>query len=323
MDLYSWPKGLHQSIEGKIGQFPFFNFWGPKAGIESSDWIAKAAALEFDQNKPSLQFVYLPHLDYNLQRLGPNDPQIFLDVAAIDKVVGQLIDHVKSRGAEVMVVSEYGIEAVDTPIGVNQILRENGYIEVRESLDWELLDTGASKAFAVADHQVAHIYVQCQDDISKVKQLLEKVPGIERVLDEKGKEAFGIQHDNAGDLVAIADKGAWFTYYYWLDDSKAPDFARTVDIHRKPGYDPVELFVDPDIKFPQLKVAGKVLKKKLGFRMLMDVIPIKPELVKGSHGRLISHSDEGPLLILPKHLAGDDYSLFDVAGLIKQYFYSS
>ncbi len=320
MDLYSWPKGLHQAIEEKIGKFPFFNFWGPKAGIESSDWIAKAAALEFDINKPDLQLVYLPHLDYNLQRLGPDNPLIWQDVAAIDRVAGTLIEHVKSQGSEVMVVSEYGIETVDTPIAINQILRHQGYIEVRESLTWELLDTGASRAFAVADHQFAHIYIKDPKDVGTVKLLLEKVPGIERILDHEGKKAFGVDHANAGELVAIANKSAWFTYYYWLDESKAPDFARTVDIHRKPGYDPVELFVDPAIKFPALKVGSALLKKILGFRMLMDVIPLTPELVKGSHGRLVSHSDDGPLLILPKSLTRDKYSLLDVSGLIEQHF---
>lgn len=320
MDLYSWPKGLHDSIEEQIGKFPFFNFWGPKAGIESSQWIAKAAAIEFDQNKPDLQLVYLPHLDYNLQRLGPNDPAIWQDVAAIDQVAGELIDHVKSRGAEVMVVSEYGIEAVDTPVHINKLLREHGYIEVRDSLSWELLDAGASRAFAVSDHQIAHVYVKDNKDIPTVKQLLERQPGIEQVLDQEGKQAFGIDHPNSGELVAVADKGAWFTYYYWLDDHKAPDFARCVDIHRKSGYDPVELFVDPAIKLPKVKVVGKLLKKTLGFRMLMDVIPLTPELVKGSHGRLISRSDEGPLMIVPKQLARENYSLLDVPDLIGRHF---
>ena len=224
MDLYSWPKGLHQSIEAEIGEFPFFNFWGPKAGIESSDWIGRAAALEFDRDEPDLQFVYLPHLDYNLQRLGPDDVQIQQDVAEIDAVAGRLMEHVKSRGAEVMVVSEYGIEAVHNPVGINQVLRQNGYIEVRQCLDWEMLDAGASRAFAVVDHQIAHIYIKEARDIAAVKQLLEKVPGVERVLDEVGKREFSIDHANSGELIAIADQGAWFTYYYWLDDNKGAGF---------------------------------------------------------------------------------------------------
>ena len=322
MDLYSWPKNLHHPIEAQIGKFPFFNFWGPKANIQSSDWIAKAAALEFDQHKPDLQLVYLPHLDYNLQRLGPNDELIWQDVAQIDAVAGRLIDHVKSRGAEVMVVSEYGIDTVDTPVGINQILREHGYIEVRDSLTWELLDAGASRAFAVADHQVAHVYIKEAKDISTVKQVLENVVGIERVLDEAGKKEFGIDHTNSGELVAIAEQGAWFTYYYWLDENKAPDFARCVDIHNKPGYDPVELFVDPAIKWPLMKVGCRLLQKKLGFRMLMDVIPLSPELVKGSHGRLINYSDNGPILITPKALANDRNSLMDMAKLITEHFHS-
>ena len=320
MDLYSSPTGLHQQIEEQIGVFPFFNFWGPKADIRSSDWIAKAAALEFDRNRPNLQLVYLPHLDYNLQRLGPNDARIWQDVAAIDRVVGELIDHVKSRGAEVMVVSEYGIEPVDTPVAINQLLRERGYLAVRQSLHWEMLDAGASRAFAVADHQVAHIYINNPVDISAVKKLLEQQPGIAQVLDSAGKQRAGVDHANAGELIAIAEPGAWFYYYYWLDDAKAPDFARSVDIHRKPGYDPVELFIDPDIRFPALKVARRVAQKLLGFRMLMDVIPLKPELVKGSHGRLTQDPDHGPLVIVPAKLARKQCSLLDVREMIESYF---
>jgi len=320
MDLYSWPRGLHQSIEAEIGKFPFFNFWGPRAGIESSEWIARAAGLEFERNRPDLQLVYLPHLDYNLQRLGPDDPRIWQDVAEIDAVAGRLIEQVRNGGAEVMVVSEYGIEAVDTPVGLNQVLREHGYLEVRESFDWELLDAGASRAFAVADHQIAHLYVKEPRDIEPVRRLLEGLPGVARVLDDAGKREFAIDHPNAGELVAIAEPGAWFHYYYWLDEDKAPDFARTVDIHRKPGYDPVELFIDPDIAFPAFRIGRRILQKMLGFRMLMDVIPLKPELVKGSHGRLLSHSATGPMLILPKTLACDQCSLLDVAALIERYF---
>jgi hypothetical protein len=117
------------------------------------------------------------------------------------------------------------------------------------------------------------------------------------VLCGEEKKQFGVDHERSGELVAIADVGAWFTYYYWFDDDGAPDFARTVDIHRKPGYDPVELFIDPQIKLPRLKVAGKVLKKKLGFRTLMDVIPLDAGLVRGSHGRLPTVDEDYPVLI--------------------------
>ena len=95
----------------------------------------------------------------------------------------------------------------------------------------------------------------------------------------------------------LAERDAWFTYYYWLDDARAPDFARTVDIHRKPGYDPVELFIDPAIKLPMVKIGASLLKKKLGFRMLMDVIPLDASLVKGSHGKIPQDTREYPMII--------------------------
>ena len=117
------------------------------------------------------------------------------------------------------------------------------------------------------------------------------------VLDEAGKKAYHIDHERSGDLVVIADADSWFTYYFWLDDAKAPDYARCVDIHRKPGYDPVELVLDPAIKIPILKIGSKVLKKKLGFRYLMDVIPLDATLVKGAHGRIPESDLDKPLVV--------------------------
>ncbi len=319
--LYSAPPNLFQRLEAELGNFPFFNFWGPKANILSSQWIAEAAALEFEWHRPNLQFVYLPHLDYNLQRLGIEDPAIWKDVQAIDEVAGQLVKQVRSLGAEVLIVSEYGITQVSRPIHINRMLREHGYMQFRKSASWELLDCGASRAFAVADHQIAHIYIKNTDDILKIAELLESCGDIEAVLTTNEMQDLGINHQRSGQLIAVAKKNAWFSYYYWFDESKAPDFARTVDIHRKPGYDPVELFLDPEIKFPRLKVAQRLAQKKLGMRMLMDVIPLDASLVKGSHGRLASSTDEQPLLIssLPEMLEKAS-SLTDVEKLIADFF---
>ncbi|NOR79799.1 MAG: alkaline phosphatase family protein [Methyloprofundus sp.] len=319
--LYSSPSNLFQRLEAELGGFPFFNFWGPKANILSSQWIAQAAALEFKWHRPNLQFVYLPHLDYNLQRLGPEDPAIWKDVQAIDEVAGQLVNRVKELGAEVLIVSEYGITQVSQPIHINRLLREQGYLKLRNSATWELLDMGASRAFAVADHQIAHIYIKNSEDIPRVAQLLESCDDIETVLAANDMQKVAINHQRSGQLIAIAKSHAWFTYYYWLDESKAPDFARTVDIHRKPGYDPVELFLDPEIKFPRLKIARRVAQKKMGMRMLMDVIPLDATLVKGSHGRLASSLDEQPVLIssLPG-MVENASELTDVQQLISDFF---
>ena len=296
-DIYSEPAGLREELTERLGPFPLFNFWGPTANLASSQWIAAAAKQVYDRYRPTLTLVYLPHLDYNLQRLGPQDPRIHDDLKAIDAVCGELIAHVRRAGARVIVLSEYGITPVTGAVPINRILREAGWLRVREELGTEKLDAGASEAFAVADHQVAHVYVKDGARVAEVKGLLEKVDGIDQVLDEEGKRQAGLDHPRSGELVAIAKPDRWFSYYYWLDDARAPDFARTVDIHRKPGYDPVELFVDPALKVPQARVAWRLLQKKLGFRYLMDVISLDPSLVKGSHGRLPTMPETGPLVV--------------------------
>ena len=182
-------------------------------------------------------------------------------------------------------LSEYGIREVTTPVHLNRVLRQRGLIVVREELGLELLDAGASAAFAVADHQVAHVYVNDPSRFDEVRAALEDTRGVEQVLDLDAQRALHVNHERSGDLIAIAKPEAWFTYYYWLDDRRAPDFARTVDIHRKPGYDPVELFLDPAIARPGLTVGWKLAKKQMGFRSLLDVIPLDATLVRGSHGR--------------------------------------
>ncbi len=295
--VYSEPPELGGKLQRDLGTFPLFEFWGPKAGLPSSRWIGEASARVFDESRPDLLLVYLPHLDYDLQRLGPKDPRIPAAVADIDRVAGRLIDGVRSRGARVVVLSEYGIEQAEGAVLPNRALREAGLLRVQETLGWELLDAGASRAFAVADHQIAHVYVRDPRDVPRVRAVVEKLDGVERVLDDAGKRDAGLDHARSGELVAVAAPGRWFAYYYWLDDAHAPDFARTVDIHRKPGYDPVELFLDPDRAFIEAKIALTLAKKIAGFRYLMDVIPLRPDLVKGTHGRTGGDDDEGPVFV--------------------------
>jgi predicted AlkP superfamily pyrophosphatase or phosphodiesterase len=303
-DVYTQPMGLREEIKADLGPFPFPAFWGPRAGIASSEWIARSAEWIEERHRPDLSLVYLPHLDYNLQRLGPNDPRLAEDFREIDRVAGGLIDFYAQRGVRPVVLSEYGITAVNRSIALNRVFRARGWIKIKEELGLELLDCGASKVFAIADHQVAHIYVNEPALLGAVRAAVEGVDGVARVLDVAGQRAEGLDHARSGDLVAFSAEDAWFTYYYWDDDAKAPDFARCVDIHRKYGYDPVELLVDPLITFPKLRVAGKLIRKMLGFRMLMDVISLDPSLVKGSHGTCPSNSDEWPLLIGTGALAG-------------------
>ncbi|KJH73350.1 alkaline phosphatase family protein [Aliterella atlantica] len=295
-DIYTQPSEMRSHLNADLGQFPLFNFWGPNTSIASSKWIAESAKWTEERYNPTLTLVYLPHLDYCLQRFGPNDAKIYPDLQEIDAVCADLINFYESRNAQVIVLSEYGISEVSRPVHLNRVLRENGLLQVREELGRELLDPGASIAFAVADHQVAHVYVNDPVYIAKVRDILESIEGVAQVL-EDDKQSYHLNHARSGELVAIAAPDSWFTYYYWLNDSFAPDFAQTVDIHRKPGYDPVELFINPQFKFPLLNVGAKLLKKKLGFRYLMDVIPLDASLVRGSHGSINVPPQEEPLFI--------------------------
>ncbi len=295
-DIYTEPPALRDELQEKFGIFPLFDFWGPKTSIRSSQWIAKAAMEVELKYKPTLSLVYLPHLDYCFQRNGKSEANN-RDLAEIDSVCEELISFYEKQNVNVIVLSEYGITPVDQPVHINKLLRKEGLLKIRVENGRELLDAGASDAFAVADHQVAHVYVKRNEDLSRIREMLMKTDGIQDVYDNKMQKEQEIDHERSGDLVCVADKNAWFTYYYWLDDKLAPDFARTVDIHRKPGYDPCELFLDPSISMPALKVGSKLVKKKLGFRYLMDVIPLNADLVKGSHGRIPESKEDWPLFI--------------------------
>jgi predicted AlkP superfamily pyrophosphatase or phosphodiesterase len=305
-DIWASPSGLREELNDALGQFPLFNFWGPRADIEASAWIADSAKHVLRTRQPTLSLVYLPHLDYCLQKYGPDSPAIIPQLREIDALCGALIDDFTAQGARVLVLSEYAITAVSGPVHINRALREAGLIEIRKELGLELLDAGASEAFAVADHQVAHVYVKNPDRVVAVKRLLESLPGVASVLDEEGKRTLGLHHPRSGELVVLAQPDRWFTYYYWLDDDRAPDFARCVDIHRKPGYDPVELFFDPKLSLLPLRIAFKLLKKALGFRTLLDVIPLDASLVRGSHGLVHDDPNDCPVLLSSDPLTLDE-----------------
>jgi predicted AlkP superfamily pyrophosphatase or phosphodiesterase len=327
-DIYSWPYSIREEIKKDLGEFPFFCFWGPAAGIDSpqgkadaaSRWIAESAKWIENKYSPTLNLIYLPHLDYNLQRHGTYEAsgnlnqKTYRDIHEIDAIIGDLVNFFGKRGVQVVLLSEYGITNVNTPVHLNRIFRERGWLTVKDELGLEILDAGASKVFAVADHQVAHIYLNESELEKSVREVLEKTAGVEKILGQAEKIAAGIEHSRAGDLIAVANENAWFTYYYWLDDALAPDFARTVDIHRKPGYDPVELFLDPKIPAVKLKIAWRLLQKKLGLRMLMDLIPLDATLVKGSHGRRPADKKDWPVFITsqPEILGAKEIESTDV-----------
>jgi len=299
-DVYTKPAALRDELNQALGTFPLFKFWGPAADISSSRWITDATLHVMRKHDPTLTLVYLPHLDYGLQRLGPDltSPRVRKDLREVDALCGELIQEARVKGRRVIVLSEYGITRVSSGIDINRALRQANLLAVREELGRELLDPGASEAFAVVDHQLAHVYVQNPARVPEVRQLLEGLDGVERVLGSDEQREIGLNHARSGELAVISRADRWFTYYYWLDPERAPDFATTVDIHRKPGYDPVELFLDPAISFPKLAIAWRLAKKAAGFRTLMDVISSgRSDLVKGSHGRLTDAPDAGPLFM--------------------------
>lgn len=270
-----------------LGPFPFFSFWGPNAGLPATQWIADATARVLREKRPELALCYLPHLDYDFQRYQ----QPSMDrVREVDRCAGVVIDAARQIDAIPIVVSEYGLVPVKRAVAINRVLRQAGLLAMRSGPFGEMMLPGDSQAFAVVDHQVAHVYLADRTLRSEVQRLLEGEEGVAAVV---CPDELNLGHARSGDLIALAQPDAWFSYYYWLDDRFAPDFARTVDIHRKPGYDPCELFITS-----KARAMMRVAQKKLGFRMKMDVIPLDAGLVGGSHG-LVNTPDHNPLVIGP------------------------
>lgn len=303
-DVYAHPPGLRDELQEKLGQFPLFNFWGPRTSRAASDWIAECAKELEERYQPSLHLVYIPHLDYCLMRTSVAAGDVAADLGEVDDIVMDLVDFFEAKSVRPIIVSEYGMSAVHRPVHINRALRKAGFISVRTELNRELLDAGSCRAFAVADHQLAHVYINDPSVSKDVLALLRNLDGVDRVLDRRAQREEHIDHERSGDLVVVSEPDAWFTYYYWEDDARAPDFARCVDIHRKPGFDPVELFIDPVLKFPTMYAGYKLLRKSLGFRYLLDVIPLDASLVQGSHGHCTKDPDRGALLLTknPEHL---------------------
>ncbi|MCF2504191.1 alkaline phosphatase family protein [Dyadobacter sp. CY107] len=315
-DCYAYPPEMRDELQKDLGQFPLFNFWGPNANIKSTKWIADSSMWVEKKHNPTLTLIYLPHLDYCLQKFGPDFSKISNELKEIDDVVAELIQFYEARNAKIILLSEYGINPVSNPIHINRILRNEGLISVRTERWYELLDAGISKAFATADHQIAHVYLNDESVKEQVVNALKKVPGIDLILDREAQKAYHIDHERSGDLVVVAKPDSWFTYYYWLDDAKAPDYAHLVDIHRKPGYDPVEMFMDPKNPLIKLRAGYKLARKLMGFRYLMDVIPLDATLVKGSHGSINVPAEYYPICITDSALEKTEIQAVDVYDVI-------
>ncbi|HEX2314688.1 MAG TPA: nucleotide pyrophosphatase/phosphodiesterase family protein [Thermomonospora sp.] len=315
-DCYTVPASLRVDLTRALGRFPLFSYWGPKAGIASSRWIVEASRMLLDRESPDLTLVYLPHLDYDLQRYGPDAPQAAAAAREIDAAMAPLLDDAAARGAVTVVLSEYGITNVSRPVDVNRALRRAGLLEVHRQAGMEYLDPWRSRAFAVADHQIAHVYVRDPADLPRTRSVLAELPGVDEILDAKDQASYGLDHARSGELVAVAAPDSWFTYYYWLDDARAPDFARGVDIHRKPGYDPAELFLDPADPLVKARAGLALARKHLGLRYTMQVVPLDPSSVRGSHGRLPATPDDGPVLMCSEPLGRSSYAATDVKALL-------
>jgi predicted AlkP superfamily pyrophosphatase or phosphodiesterase len=295
--IHGTPADVPEALEQALGPFPFPTFWGPMAGLPCTQWIARAAAQVLRMTRHDLTLVYLPHLDYEPQRAGPNGCDMKKLVGELDDACAPLLDAARAAGIRVWVVSEYGHVRVSRPMFPNRALRQANLIEARHGPFGEQVDLFTSRAFAVCDHQLAHVYVRDAADVPRVRDLLALLPGVNRVVVGDQRTELGLDHERSGELILLSESDAWFAYPFWLDDRLAPDYARTVDIHRKPGYDPCELFFDPKLWWPKGRAMRRLIQKKLGFRTLFDVIPLDATLVRGSHGLAATDPLDRPLLV--------------------------
>lgn len=314
-DCYTRPPELHDELVSELGEFPLFHYWGPTASIRSTEWIVAAARRLMP--RADLTLAYLPHLDYDLQRFGPDAPEARRAARDVDAALAPLLDDAAAAGTRVVVLSEYGITRADTPVDVNRMLRAAGLLEVYTQDGMEYLDPWASRAFAVADHQVAHVYVSDPGDLERVRAACAGLAGVAEVLDASGQAEVGLDHPRSGELVLVAEPTAWFTYYYWDDDERAPDFARGVEIHRKPGYDPAELFFDPQDRLVKAKAALTLARKAAGLRYAMKVVPLDPSPVRGTHGRLPARDEDAPMVLCDQpDVLGERIAATDVRDLL-------
>jgi predicted AlkP superfamily pyrophosphatase or phosphodiesterase len=314
--IASTPEALGSAIEKRIGPFPFQHFWGPHSGLKSTAWISQCAAEVIKENTPELTLVYLPHLDYEPQRRGPSGCDMAKHVAELDDACAPVLDAAKQAGARIWIISEYGHCDVTTPVYLNRVLRQAGWLNVRQGPFGEQLDTFGSEAFAVCDHQLAHVYVKRAELIPAVVASLQATPGISRVYAGEARAELGQLHPRSGEIVVLAEPHAWLAYPFWMDDRLAPDYARCIDIHRKPGFDPCELFFDPKLLWPMGRAIRRLVQKKLGFRTLFDVIPLDAGIVRGSHGLQARDVQDRPVLVGDGAAPADDLHMTDVRDLV-------
>lgn len=295
-DVYASDHAFKQRCVDRLGAFPFFHFWGPKANLKSSEWILGAARLAIEYVDPDLLLCYAPGLDYDIQRFGPDHEITRATLKAGDAMFGRFLAYLESQGREVVVVSDYGFTEVSAPVLPNVALRQAKLLEVDAAANGEWLEPGASQAFAVCDNQVAHIYISDDRDVEQVRRLLLELDGVAEVLGEDGQRSPALGHKRSGQLLAIAERDRWFAYPYWLQTDAAPDFSKCVDIFNKPGFDPCELLLRPGA-FGAMHAAKRFAQMKTGIRAPFDVICTDPSKIKGSRNVRPQSADEQATLL--------------------------
>ena len=305
---YSKPVGFYEDLVQKTGEFNLMHYWGPMASIKSSDWIMGAATQVLRQDRPDLLLVYIPHLDYSSQKFGIGTDVERKDLQEVDRLVGNLIQTVQDLSLQeetaILLLSEYSLGNVTGAVCLNRELRRAGMLSVRTIQGKEYIDFEMSRAFAMVDHQISHIYVK-PEEIDRVRGLLQGLEGVDQVWGREEQKAHRIHHERSGELIAVARPDRWFAYYWWEEAEKAPDFTRTVDIHRKPGYDPMDLFFDPKTKS----------------------ISTDTSLIKGSHGVLPKTDSQKACLVLGGSLPDGlerkkAYEAVEVAALMERLIFS-
>lgn len=296
-DFHTTPAGLHDELKARFGNLPFQRFWGPMAGVGSTQWILNVAHHIMSQQAPELLLVYAPFLDYDAERFGPQSPQWIQALQRMDREVVFLLEAARAEGRDIAIVSDYGWCAVQRPILINRALRQAGLLEVERLPNGERLEAGSSRAFAVVDNQVAHVYVANREDLASVRTLLEDLDGVDQVLDRDGQAALGIDHARSGDLVAISDASSWFAYPYWLEPEAAPDFEHCIAIFDKIGWDPTEILLRPGLG-GYLRMGLRVLQKQMRLAVPYDVCSGDPYRIRASrNARSADAGDQGAALI--------------------------
>ncbi|HEY4235553.1 MAG TPA: nucleotide pyrophosphatase/phosphodiesterase family protein [Lacipirellulaceae bacterium] len=302
---YTKPDMMYGELRDELGHFPLKHFWGPLAGIQSTAWIVASAILATERHRPNFFYIYLPHLDYAAQKFGPDSDAAKNSLAELDAELEKLragLENAYGEPPHWLVASEYAIVPVDHVTYPNRILREAALLAVRDTDEGEQLDIAGSRAFAMVDHQFSHIFVRDADrqTTARIAEIFRNRPGVAEVLSGDELSRYGLDHPRSGEIVLISEPNSWQAYYWWLDDARAPSFARTVDIHQKPGYDPVELFFDPATRS----------------------IPLDATLVRGSHGAPASDAAQRGVLLASKPgiLKRQTYVGTDVSDLVLNQF---